>query len=81
MHSGNIDGDAAFLVIPEINKLEDWHYKVIKDISALSQLTACNKINTQDFAASEIWHNPIQPIRFCAIVRCIILIMQNNVSA
>lgn len=54
LYSGNIDGDAAFLVIPEINKLEDWHYKVIKDISALFQLTACNKINTQDFAASVI---------------------------
>ena len=54
LSSGNIDGDTTFLIIPEINKLEDWHYKVIKDISALFQLTACNKINTQDFAASVI---------------------------
>jgi len=54
LSSGNIDGDTTFLIIPEINKLEDWHYRVVKDISALFQLTANNKVNTQDFAASVI---------------------------
>lgn len=52
--SGNIDGDTTFLIIPEINKLEDWHYKVIKDISALFQLTANHKASIQDFAVSVI---------------------------
>ena len=35
LSSGNIDGATTFLIIPEINKLEDWHYRVVKDISAL----------------------------------------------
>lgn len=52
--SGNVDGDTTFLIVPEINKLEDWHYKVIKDISALFQLTANNKACAQDFAVSVI---------------------------